>query len=72
MPILWCSDDMIRVVQLHRDGMPVCVAAQCADVLRETLRRRLKQGIIQCDRMDNSEIVLCELDHLAVHAYLPV
>ena len=64
MPRLWCSDDMIRVVQLHRDGMPIhiCVSAQCADVPRETLRRRLKQGIIQCDRMD----------HLAVHAYLPV
>ena len=50
----------------------ICVAAQCADVPRETLRRRLKQGIIQCDRIDNSSIVLCELDHLAIHAYLPV
>ena len=29
---LWCSDDMIRVVQLHRDVMPICEAAQCSDV----------------------------------------
>ena len=56
MSRLLCSDDMIRVVQLRRGEMPIhiCVAAQCADVPRETLRRRLKQGIIQCDRMDNS------------------
>ena len=54
MPRLWCNDDMLRVVQLHRDGMPICVAAQCADVPRETLRRKLRQGIIKCDQMDNS------------------
>ena len=30
MPQLWCSDDMLRVVQLHRDGMPICVAARCS------------------------------------------
>ena len=45
--------DMVRVVQLHRDGMSLCVAARCADVPRETLTHRLKQGI-KCDRMDNS------------------
>ena len=36
MPRLWYSDDTISVVQLHRDGMPICVAARCADVPRET------------------------------------
>ena len=49
---------MIRVVRLNRDGMPICVAAGCADVPRETLICRLKQGIIKCDRMDNSIIKL--------------
>ena len=55
MPRLWFSDDMARAVQLHRDGMPICIceAARCSDVPRETLRCRLKQGIIKCDRTDN-------------------